>query len=162
MKYAITGHTQGIGKGIYDRLWPNVIGFSKSTGYDINNKKDRENIIKQSMDCDVFINNACENFGQTYLLIDLFKAWNFTDKTIINVGSKIAEVILPEEKYYLLEYQAQKLILKEMSSKLQTDKLKIKYKWFGYVGTDNIKKKYPLMTSDKFITIDQAVNIILS
>jgi hypothetical protein len=30
---AITGHTKGIGKCVFDRLSPNIIGFSKSTGY---------------------------------------------------------------------------------------------------------------------------------
>lgn len=35
MKYAVTGHTLGIGKAIYEELSPNCIGFSKSTGYDI-------------------------------------------------------------------------------------------------------------------------------
>ena len=34
MKIAITGHTKGIGKAIAD-LYPNVIGFSRSKGYDI-------------------------------------------------------------------------------------------------------------------------------
>lgn len=39
MKYAITGHTYGIGEGLYNRLMNNSIGFSKSTGYDITKKK---------------------------------------------------------------------------------------------------------------------------
>lgn len=163
MKFAVTGHTQGIGKGLYDRLFPNVIGFSKSTGYDITNKSDRNRIIEESQSCDVFVNNATDDFGQTYMLIDLFKAWHNEKKTIINVGSRIAElVILPPTRHDLLEYQSQKLILKEMSKRLKSDTCIVKYKWFGYVGTDKILAKYPNMTLAEYITIDQAVDIILS
>lgn len=163
MKVAITGHTQGIGKRLYDRLYPDVIGFSKSTGYDINNKLDRNRIVSESMYCDLFINNATDNFGQTYLLLDIFKAWKNTNKTIINVGSRIAEIdLLPDHYTHLLEYQAQKLILKEMSTRLYSPTLQIKYKSFGYVGTEKILKKYPNMTLDQFIDIDAAVDIILN
>jgi hypothetical protein len=31
MKIAITGHTQGIGKRLFERLSPNILGFSKSS-----------------------------------------------------------------------------------------------------------------------------------
>ena len=67
MKIAITGHTQGIGKCAFERLSPNIIGFSKSTGYDITKFNDRKRIIEESKDCDIFINNANAGFGQTYL-----------------------------------------------------------------------------------------------
>ena len=85
MKYAVTGHTQGIGKGIFDRLSTNCLGFSKSTGYDITKKVDRLSIIKQIKDCDVFINNATDSMGQTLMLIDLFYEWKDLEKTIIKV-----------------------------------------------------------------------------
>ena len=83
MKYAVTGHTQGLGKGIFDRLSPNCLGFSKSTGYDITNRSDRYKIIDEGKDCDVFINNATQDLGQTQLLIELFYTWKDLDKTII-------------------------------------------------------------------------------
>lgn len=162
MKIAITGHTRGIGKRAYERLSPNVIGFSKSTGYDITSFSDRKRIIDESIDCDVFINNATDGFGQTLLFLELFEAWKDADKTIINVGSRIAEVaILPEDKQYLMKYQAEKLILKEMSKRARGT-CKIKYKWFAYVGTEEILKKYPHFTEKDYITEDQAVDIILS
>lgn len=161
LKYAITGHTQGVGKGLFERLAPNAIGFSKSTGYDITQKEDRQRIIREAYDCDVFINNATESFGQTYLLIELFNEWKNTNKKIINVGSRIAEIdVLPEQYHHLLEYQAEKLILKEMNNRLAGSSLTIEYKWFGYVGTEKILAKYP--TLDQYITVDQAVDIILS
>lgn len=162
MKYALTGHTSGIGKRLYERLSPNVIGFSKSTGYDITQYSDRARIIQESADCDVFINNATDQFGQTLLLIELFKMWKDLDKTIINVGSKIAEsFILPTDKLHLLEYQAEKIILKQMSMRLQGSICKVKYRWFGYVGTDSILSKYPNFTEKDYITVDQAADIVL-
>jgi hypothetical protein len=161
MKYAITGHTQGIGKCAFERLSPNVIGFSKSTGYDITKLSDRTKIINESRDCDVFINNATCEFGQTLLFLELFEAWQDTNKTIINVGSRIAEVaVLPDSKQHLIKYQAEKLILKEMSKRV-TGKCAVKYRWFGYVGTKNTLKMYPNFTKVDYITEDQAVDIIL-
>jgi hypothetical protein len=159
---AITGHTQGIGKCAFERLSPNIIGFSKSTGYDITNFSDRKRIIDESVNCDIFINNATAEFGQTLLFLELFDAWKHTNKTIINVGSRIAEVlVLPDTHQHLLKYQAEKLILKEMSNRV-VGLCKVKYKWFGYVGTEKILKKYPHFTEQDYITEDQAVNIILS
>ena len=164
MKYAVTGHTQGIGKSLFNRLAPNCIGFSKSTGHDITNKSDRMDIIRQSHDCDVFINNANEGMGQTLLLIELFKAWKDTDKIIINVGSRIAEFSSAVKIYNLLAYQAEKLILKEMSTRLQgLEKCDIRYRWFAYVGTEKILKKYPhFKYPTDYITEQEACDIILN
>jgi hypothetical protein len=162
MKYAITGHTQGIGKRAFERLSPDIIGFSKSTGYDITTDSGRARIIEEAKDCDIFINNATDNFGQVDLFIDLFRAWKDQPKLIINVGSRIAELlILPDDRLDLLNYQAQKLILKNMSFRVK-GLCKVKYKWFAYVGTKNILTKYPHFNQNDYITEDQAVDIILS
>ena len=162
MKIAITGHTQGIGKCAFKRLSPNIIGFSKSTGYDITKFNDRKRIIEESKNCDIFINNANAGFGQTLLFLELFEEWRNTNKTIINVGSRIAETpILPETYQHLIKYQAEKLILKEMSKRV-SGTCKIKYRWFAYVGTESILKKYPHFTEKDYITEDQAVDLILS
>jgi len=161
MMYAITGHTKGIGKEIFQRLDPNIIGFSKSTGYDITYKHQRAKIIQQILDRDVFINNAHDRFAQTELLIELYKEWHDQEKTIINVGSRITEIILPKDKIDLLEYQSQKLALKSISYKL-IGKCQVKYKWFGYVGTERILSKYPHFTEKDYLTVGQAADIILS
>jgi hypothetical protein len=165
MKYAITGHTQGIGKRAFERLSPSCIGFSKSTGFDINIKQHRQQIIEQSFDCDIFINNATDSFSQTYLLIELARTWkDLPNKKIINVGSRIAELpILPQDRISLLEYQAEKLALKQMVYKIKPIvSCTIEYKWFAYVGTEKILKKYPNFTEKDYISEDQAVDIILS
>jgi hypothetical protein len=160
--YAITGHTAGIGKRLYERLSPDAIGFSKSTGYDITNSNDRQRIIQESYDCDVFINNATCGFGQTLLFLELFGAWKDQHKTIINVGSRVAEIkLLSRDRHDLLKYQAEKLILKEMTNRV-SGVCKIEYRYFGYVGTEKILKRYPHFTTADYITEDQAVDIILS
>lgn len=163
MKYAITGHTAGIGKRLYEML-PGSIGFAKSTGYDITLRKDRHAIITQSADCDVFINNANAGMGQTQLLIELFNEWKNLPKTIINVGSRIAEIAGAVDKYELLQYQAEKLILKEMAIRLAgIEKCDVRYRWFAYVGTEKILAKYPHFTYPAdYILVDDAANIILS
>lgn len=160
MEIAVTGHTSGIGKCLYERLSPNIIGFSLSNGYDITLKSDRLRIIDAVENCNIFVNNAPAGFAQTLLFLELYEKWKNSDKTIINVGSRIAEIFtLPESHRHLLQYQAEKLILKEMSLRVQ-GKCKVKYKWFGYVGTEKILQKYPNMTD--YITENQAVDIILS
>lgn len=165
IRYAITGHTRGIGRRAFERLSPNIIGFSKSTGYDINKHVDRQRIIAESFDCDVFINNATEGFAQTYMLLDLVHAWGDNpNKTIINVGSRIAEVsILPPHLRHLRYYQAEKLSLKQFSERFaQQYKCNIQYRWFAYVGTEAILAKYPNFKEGDYITEDAAVDIILS
>lgn len=161
MQYAITGHTAGIGKTVYDKLLPSVIGFSKSTGYDITLKEDRRTIIDESQHCDVFINNATDGFGQTELLIELFYEWKNCNKTIINVGSRIAEVVLSPGYEHLIRYSAQKKLLKAIIPDMQGHACKVEYKWFGYVGTEKILKKYPHFTPSDYISVDAAANIIL-
>jgi short-subunit dehydrogenase len=56
MKIAITGHTKGIGKAIAGLYYTDeVVGFSRSNGYDISKPEDVKSIIKTSIEQD------CEN-----------------------------------------------------------------------------------------------------
>jgi short-subunit dehydrogenase len=86
MKIAITGHTKGIGLGLkqyYERNYT-VVGFSRTNGYNI---KDYKRIVQESLDCDIFINNAyCENY-QTLLLEELYNYWQDQEKIIVNIGT---------------------------------------------------------------------------
>jgi len=90
MKIAITGHTSGLGKELYD-LFDNAIGMSRSNGYDI--AHDIDKVINESMDCDVFINNAYCGYHQIDLLNKLFDKWKDTDKLIVNIGSCATDTI---------------------------------------------------------------------
>jgi NAD(P)-dependent dehydrogenase (short-subunit alcohol dehydrogenase family) len=92
MKIAITGHTYGIGKELSTKFfiegWQ-VVGFSRSNGYDISKPEDRARIIEQSQDCDFFINNAYSTYAQCELLFELWQAWQGKQKRIINMSSSI-------------------------------------------------------------------------
>lgn len=163
MKYAITGHTQGIGLEIYNRLSPNIIGFSRSNGFDISKAETREKIIKMSKNVDIFINNAHNSFDQTLMFLELWNIWkNEPKKTIINVGSRIADVkCLSPERQNLIKYQAEKVILKEMSARV-SGRCKVEYVSFGYVGTPAILKKYPNIIEKDYISVDRAADLIQS
>lgn len=58
MKIAITGHTSGLGKFLFENLsrYHQCQGFSRSNGFDL--KRDSEKVIKLIKNCDLFINNS--------------------------------------------------------------------------------------------------------
>ena len=88
MKIAITGHSKGIGKACFDLLSKEheVIGMSRSNGFDINEIKP---IIITANSCDVFINNAYSGTTQSQLFDQLFQMWRTDDtKTIVNINSR--------------------------------------------------------------------------
>ena len=90
MKIAITGHSKGIGKACFDLLSKehNVIGFSRSNGFNI---KEPKKIFSASVGCDVFINNAyiMNTDDQLNLFKIFFKEWKDNpNKFIVNIGSK--------------------------------------------------------------------------
>lgn len=101
MKVAITGHSRGIGKAIADLYYSDeVIGFSRSNGYDISSAETINKIINQSIDCDVFVNNAYHDFAQCDLLEGIFSQWkDDPSKTIVNIISR-ARYGLGKAKFY--------------------------------------------------------------
>ena len=87
MKIAITGHTKGIGKAIAGLYYTDeVVGFSRSNGYDITEPNDIARIITESANCNIFVNNAYHDFAQCDLLERMFELWkNDPTKTIVNI-----------------------------------------------------------------------------
>lgn len=110
MKIVITGHKTGLGEYVSDAMIAQghtVNGYSRSTGYDINDPDVRDTILLENLDADLFFNNAYgrmqniefddmpnhwkrgEN-GQLKLLEQFCDAWKGrTDKYILHSGSKI-------------------------------------------------------------------------
>ena len=90
MKVAITGHTKGIGRAIADLYCTDeVVGFSRSNGYDIFNPSDVNKIIDSSLHCDVFVNNAYNGTSQVDIFEKLLSYWNHDpSKTIVNINSR--------------------------------------------------------------------------
>lgn len=158
MKYAITGHTSGIGKAFCNLqdVKENYIGFSRSNGYDISNAKDRKRIIAESRDCDVFINNAYSLHYQTDLLYELYKQWHKFPKIIINIGSDATDRINKQPFPYAIHkaaLEAASLQLGNTDSQCKVSVIK-----FGWVGTRKILRD---VNPKKFITVDKSADIIL-
>ena len=87
MKIAITGHTKGIGAVTVELLEAaghEVVGFSRTNGYNVMRPK---NIVKDAIDCDVFINNAWQPDAQPRLLYLMYEEWANKPKHIINISS---------------------------------------------------------------------------
>jgi NAD(P)-dependent dehydrogenase (short-subunit alcohol dehydrogenase family) len=91
---AITGHTSGIGKAMADYFTArdyHVLGFSRSNGYDISKESDRQRIIDECQDADIFVSNAynfkTDDDGQTLLLKAMTNNWYYQSKLIVNVSS---------------------------------------------------------------------------
>ena len=122
MKIAITGHSKGLGKALFEFLSQKhkIIGFSRSNGYDIKSPGDRKKIIKESKDCDVFINLVHNYYHQTDLLFELHKSWKGLQKYIINIGtSAVDNGDFGIGDYQMSEYKVQKTTLVDMITTLK-------------------------------------------
>ena len=96
MKVAITGHTKGIGLEIvnfFTSKGADILGFSRASGYDISKEEDRSKNIKESKNCQIFVNNAwtIENNGQFHMLKSITSDWIGSNKIIINIGSRASD-----------------------------------------------------------------------
>ena len=88
MKIAITGHSRGIGKELYNifDVDHQVEGFSRSNGYDIASQQ--QLIARSVKNSDIFVNNAWAGFSQVELLNTVFEMWKDDEtKTIVNISS---------------------------------------------------------------------------
>lgn len=123
MKIAITGHCNGLGAAIYNKLTNynrmanhSVVGFDIQNNYDIGQIHTISKVLYQTKDVDVFINNAYHSKGQTELLKHLLKFWAHKNKTIIHIGTylinhDIDPNWLPLHKEYVKIKKEQKLLI---------------------------------------------------
>lgn len=152
-KYAITGHTSGIGRALYDYYLPNAVGFSRSNGYDIS--KDIQKIINDAKHCDVFINNAQQDFYQTDLLYELSK--KFKGK-IINIGSMSKYWVTDYKKDY--KYAVEKQALDSMNAQLFWQGVDTAILNVSYVDTGTEKNNDKERINVKYVvqTVDWIIN----
>ena len=117
---AVTGHTSGLGKGVYDyfqSLGYNVKGFSKDNGFDISSKENVDRIVELTRDCDLFFNNAY-HFYQQVEIARLWQQQHWSDQHyIINTSSIAAEPLadIPNNAAWLKSYGDEKYLLNKIS-----------------------------------------------
>jgi NAD(P)-dependent dehydrogenase (short-subunit alcohol dehydrogenase family) len=120
MKVAITGHTSGIGQGLanyFAEQGHEVIGFARSNGHALPDA--HVNVLKQIIDCDVFVNNSEPVSSQIFLLNKLWPRWKSQHKHIIVIGSVLGKI-----NEHLPEYesaQREKRELDEVCNRLRYD-----------------------------------------
>ncbi len=137
LRIAITGHTKGIGKACYDLLSAEheVIGMSRSNGFDINQTKP---IIMTANSCDVFINNAYSGTQQSFLFDELFNLWREDNtKTIVNLNSRskydgVRTTLYGADKKHL-DHIAQSNVFSDMNKRVRVININP-----GYVDTDMV------------------------
>jgi NAD(P)-dependent dehydrogenase (short-subunit alcohol dehydrogenase family) len=171
MKVAITGHTSGIGQGLYqyfESQGHEVLGFSRSNGYALPDAEDR--IFEQLLSCDVFVNNAQPITSQISLLKRLWPEWKNTDKKIIVIGSISAQLqyVSPPG---LEEYQRQKKELDTVCNTLRYPPLRqgqIAHPCSliaihpGYVDTNIFSMASPIARPpmDQMLSVTQVVEVV--
>lgn len=105
-KIAITGHTQGLGKILFDLYRENqynVYGASRSNGFDFNNVNNISRFLDDIKTYDILINNAPGQF-QSKIFQGIYKIWQGKQKVILNVGSKTTQYSVSKA----MEYGAEK------------------------------------------------------
>jgi hypothetical protein len=157
MKIAITGHTKGIGKALkefFEQRGHCVIGFSSSTGYNLSSHEDRQRILQELGEFDVFINNAYSPLGQTAMLTSIIDLWTSTPNTIVNINSKSTLMAMPPP--FMQEYVREKLEQKNIvASRFFKGSPHIINVTLGLVDTDMAK----VFNSKKLTTSDVAALI---
>jgi NADP-dependent 3-hydroxy acid dehydrogenase YdfG len=160
-KMAITGHTYGIGKGIADfyanKGWE-IRGFCRENGYDLKEPENLQRVVDESLDCDVFINNAFSSlngFGQTYILRKIFPHWKDTPKWIFNISSVASDFTAGRQEIDV--YATFKLALDEYSKQLtwQLPRVNIVLIRPGMVDTQRIAHR-----PGRKLRVDDIVNTI--
>ena len=156
-KFAITGHTKGLGKALANKIVTPVLGFSRSSGHDISTEDGRLDIVAQSADCNVFINCAyCGDLSQVDMLYSIYNSWKDRDSLIINIGSETTSGI----KKHIWPYAAHKASLDKASEQLSflNNKCKVVNFKFGYINSDRVIRD---INPNEYIDINDASNYIL-
>ena len=125
MRIAITGHTAGIGQAFAKTLSSRgheIVGISRRTGDNIRRTEHVANLVAP---CDLFINNAQEQYAQTELLYAVWKRWRgIENKHIWNISTQMATQPINgmpdgQNDITMSAYRNQKLALEEASRQLR-------------------------------------------
>lgn len=175
---AVTGHTSGLGKGVYDyfqSLGYNVKGFSKDNGFDISSKENVDRIVELTRDCDLFFNNAYYQYQQ----VEIAKLWqqqHWSDQHyIINTSSLAAEPLadIPNNASWLTEYSKEKYALNKVSWEINHSGSKCKsiivmpgvcqtnfYNPYDTEEQNGLELYQRVLETNSIITVDDFVNTV--
>jgi hypothetical protein len=129
MKLLITGHTSAIGSIIAEHYKDHeIIGVSRTSGYDLTNNSDIQKIIELSSTADHFINLANVGYSQCELLYGVHTKWKKEGKQgkIISFGTMTTSAPyklmkqLPVD-FDMTAYIGQKLALEKVHSELSVE-----------------------------------------
>tara|TARA_B100000282_G_scaffold89762_1_gene62862 strand:+ start:348 stop:941 length:594 start_codon:yes stop_codon:yes gene_type:complete len=144
MKILITGHTIGIGAAC-EKIFNDyeVVGCSRSNGYDISIGNIRQQIIELARDCDVILLNAFsdeQRWAQHELLVDMFNAFAKETKTIVVISSNASDTWKGQMRKYpsykkLVDHSAKQMAHLNMPCRV----INIRP---GYVATTRINKDF--------------------
>jgi NAD(P)-dependent dehydrogenase (short-subunit alcohol dehydrogenase family) len=108
MNMLLTGGNRGLGLHLVENF--NARSKHRGNGYDITKADDIARIAQESLQYDVFVNNAFDgppqeawaNFAQSQLYFAVYDAWKSAGKTghIFNIGSSgCKSVVAPEPRF---------------------------------------------------------------
>jgi len=86
----VIGGTHGVGKQIIEHYAPHSLSVSRTNGFNIQKRDDREKIVTLSLDYDIVVNHAyCGDSSQTDMLHELYNGWKEHNKEgyIFNTGT---------------------------------------------------------------------------
>lgn len=152
LKIALTGHSRGFGPYVQralENLGHEIIGFSRSNGYDLSTQEGRSAALKDSQDCDVFINNSTIGGYQSTLLAGWALMNQSTHQKIINISSYLANIEKPAEPIYS-EWMNKKQ-LNETHKNIRNSKLIM----WGYWKQHDFVKYHPELLTD--MSIEEAI-----
>lgn len=175
---AITGHTSGIGKGLYDYFTNRgcrVKGFSLVNGFDIAIKENQDRIVELTAECDLFINNAYSGYAQ----VDIAKLWqtqHWSDKHfILHTSSMAAEPLadIPANFPWLAPYGEEKHAINKTSWEINHSGSACKsivimpgvvqtnfYNPYDTTEQNGMELYQHIMKTNSIITVDDLVNTV--
>jgi len=175
---AVTGHTSGLGKGVYDyfqSLGYNVKGFSKDNGFDISSKENVDRIVELTRDCDLFFNNAYYHYQQ----VEIAKLWqqqHWSDQHyLINTSSLAAEPLadIPSNATWLTQYGEEKYAINKISWQINHSGSKCKsivimpgicqtnfYNPYDTPEHNGLELYQKVMETNSIITVEDFVNTV--
>ena len=155
MKIAISGHTKGIGKNIFDNIISD--GFSRTNGFDITKP---DEFIESIKNFDVFINNTFHPIYQKEIFEKLFSIWKYEEKTIINIlnlSTLLIDDLNTQHEYFkskqLFKESIQKTLLKNKNKKVRVVNL--------FVGTMENHNNYFGKNKVKYEDIINTIKFVL-